>query len=100
MVSGTTDRRILVEQQLFEVYTHLSRARTELEHLEAELTVVAAAVEAAEVRLNVAETSRAEWVCCETRRRAHQLESARDAAALSIARLERTQDGLLSKLVG
>lgn len=100
MGAGLTDRRLLVEQRLFDVHARLERARGELALVEEQARRADDAATEAHARAAASETPLASSEWCEARRRREQLVGQANTARAAVAELEATRDELLGKLVG
>lgn len=100
MGTGLTDRRLLVEQRLFDCHSRLERARGELALAEEQVLVALEAAEEARCRMAASETPLAHREWCEARRRREQVLSNALAAREHVVVLESARDDLLAKLVG
>ncbi len=100
MGAGLTDRRLLVEQRLFDVHARLERARGELAILAEQLLLADEVAEEAHERMAASETPLAHGEWCEARRRRAQLLECQLAAQGAVDGLEASRDELLGKLVG
>lgn len=90
--------RALVERRLFDVSSRLSRAREELVVIDEQLRVLVDAAEEARVRSLVSETPQANRELQEARRHADAMGRSREAAAGTVADLERALGELLDQL--
>jgi hypothetical protein len=100
MERGLTDRRLFVEQQLFDVEVRLERARNELELAEGQLHAVSAQAVAAEKRRAASEIPVADRDCAAAQERLTAIVTSTDHARRLVRDLEHTRDGLFAKLVG
>ncbi|MGH9067463.1 MAG: hypothetical protein ACRD0J_08255 [Acidimicrobiales bacterium] len=91
-------RRAQIERRLFEVSDRLNRSRAELVVVDEQLRALSEAAEEARVRALVSETPVANRELQETRRHAEAMARSREAAAATVASLERTMDDLLERL--
>jgi hypothetical protein len=99
MQGSLTDRRHLVESELFDVHARIERARIELERAEHNLALATGVARAAEARMAAAETALAHLEWCEARHKLAASRRLRDATEAVVAELEGARDGLLAKLV-
>jgi chromosome segregation ATPase len=99
MRTSFIDPRRRIERRLFDVNDRLQKLRAELGVIEEQLAELADQAEEAKVRAVVAETAFADHQWDEARRHAEQISRARDSLRSEIAKLEKTQDELIGKLV-
>lgn len=99
MRASFIDPRRRIERRLFDINDRLQKLRAELGVIEEQLVELADQAEEAKVRAVVAETAFADHQWDEARRHAEQIAHARDSLRAEIAKLERTQDELIGKLV-
>lgn len=90
---------VMVEQQLFDVHTHLDIKRVELELVAAQLMHARHSLVDAEVRLALAETPLAQSEYSTARRRLHDLEVRHAQTQLEVDGLVTDQDALIARLV-
>jgi chromosome segregation ATPase len=93
------DPKRRIERRLFDINDRLQKLRAEVGVIEEQLVELADQAEEAKVRAVVAETAFADHQWDEARRHAEQFARARDNLREEIAKLERTQDELIGKLV-
>ncbi|MGB9111798.1 MAG: hypothetical protein WCF24_03625 [Acidimicrobiales bacterium] len=99
MRASFIDPRRRIERRLFDINDRLQKLRAEFGVIEEQLVELADQAEEAKVRAVVAETAFADHQWDEARRHAEQIAHARDNLRAEIAKLERTQDELIGKLV-